>query len=198
MKKLANIVTNGKKNVFGEIFNVVNSYEDIISDIPTLIIGLEKARACINNFNILDKQYGDIWWTFSKTERRYEYEEDIIKFYEYAIIHEMDKIKYVYVDIIRYTLTSIKKVIKFLGDNTKKYVFLTRNSNFMFVYSEQYNTIFGISLELCEYLGIEKSKIYKLLKNREYINSTKFIPPDIRKVIGNNTHYILPLYTYLN
>ena len=198
VKKIGNIVTKSKKNTFGDIFNVVKSFDDIIEGIPTLIIGFEEAKEWIENFNIIDKQYGDIWWTFKKTERRCEYEEDVIKFYNYAILHEMEKTKYVYVDLINFRLANIKKMIKFLGDSTKKYVFLTRNSHFMFVYSEVYNTVFGISLELCEYLGVAKQKVYKLLKNQEYIHDTKFIGSDIRKVIGSNTHYILPLYTYLN
>lgn len=198
VKKIGNIVTKSKKNTFGDIFNVVKSFDDIIEGIPTLIIGFEEAKEWIENFNIIDKQYGDIWWTFKKTERRCEYEEDVIKFYNYAILHEMEKTKYVYVDLINFRLASIKKMIKFLGDGTKKYVFLTRNSHFMFVYSEVYNTVFGISLELCEYLGVAKQKVYKLLRNQEYIHDTKFIGSDIRKVIGSNTHYILPLYTYLN
>lgn len=198
MKKIGNIVTKSKKNDFGDIFNVVNSFDKIIEGIPTLIIGLEEAKENIDNFNIIDKQYNDVWWTFKKTERRCEYEDDILKFYNYAILHEMEKTKYVYVDLINFTITKIKKMIAFLRNNSKKYVFLTRNSHFMFVYSEEYNTVFGISLELCEYLGINKQKIYKLLRNQVYIHDTKFINADIRKAIGLNTHYILPLYTYLN
>lgn len=197
MRKIANILTNSKKNKFDSFFNVVGSQEDLIPGIPTLVIGLENAKEYINGFSIINKQYGDIWWTFTKTERRCEYEDDILSFYKFAILNEMKKTKYIYVDIIKFKLSNIKKIIKFLGDDTKKYIFLTRNSNFMFVYSEQYNTVFGISLELCEYLGYNKQRIYRLLRNREYIHDTKFITPEIRKVIGFNTHYILPLYTFL-
>lgn len=68
----------------------------------------------------------------------------------------------------------------------------------MFIYSEKYNTVFGISLELCEYLGVRKQKVFKLLKNSEYIHDTSFINSDLRKVMGGNTHYIPILYTYLN
>lgn len=199
MEKIGNIVTRNKKGVFADIFNVVETFDEAIEGIPTLIIGLEDARKCIKGFNILEKQYDNVWWTFKKTERRYEYEEDIINFYNYAIIHEMEKVRYVYVDLVTYTLTNIKKMIRFLGDRAmKKYVFLTKNSNFMFVYSKQYNTVFGISLELCEYIGIPKQKIYKLFRNQEYIHGTNFMGNEIRGVIGSNTHYILPLYTYLH
>ena len=112
MKKIGNIVTKSKKNTFGDIFNVVKSFDDIIKDIPTLIIGFEEAKEYIEDFNIIDKQYGDVWWTFKKTERRCEYEDDVIKFYNYAILHEMEKTKYVYVDLINFSLNSIKKMIK--------------------------------------------------------------------------------------
>ena len=196
VKKIGNIVTNSKKNTFGNIFNVVKSYDEIIEDIPTLVIGVENARKCIQGFNILHKRYGDIWWTFKKTERNCEYEDDILNFYSYSIMHELEKTKYIYIDPIRFSLTSIKKTIRFLKDKAKKYVFLTRGSHFMFIYSEKYNTVFGISLEMCEYLGINKQKVIKLVKNGEFIRDTKFITTEIRDVIGQNTHYILPLYTY--
>lgn len=196
VKKIGNIVTKSKKNTFGDIFNVVNSYDAIIEDIPTLIIGIDNAKKYIKQFNILQKQYGNVWWTFKKTERNCEYEDDIIKFYNYSILHEMEKTKYVYIDLVRLSITSIKKTIRFLKDRTKKYVFFTKNSHFVFIYSEKYNTVFGISLELCEYLGVKKQKVIKLIRNGEYIHDTKFINNEIRKVIGTNTHYILPLYTY--
>ena len=198
MKKIGNIITKSKKNVFGDMFNVVKSFDEAIEGIPTLIIGVEEARKHINGFNILTKQYDNVWWTFAKTERRCEYEDDIISFYKYVILYGMEKIKYTYIDLINYKLNSIKKVINFLRDNTKKFIFLTRNSNFMFIYSEKYSTVFGISLELCEYLGVRKQKIFKLLKNVEYIHDTSFITSDLRKVIGGNTHYIPILHTYLN
>ena len=196
VKKIGNIVTKSKKNTFGDIFNVVKTYSDIIEGIPTLIIGIDDARKYIEGFNILQKQYGKVWWTFKKTERNCEYEDDIIKFYNYAVLHEMEKTKYIYIDLARFSLSSIKKTINFLRNRTKKYIFITKNSHFMFIYSEMYNTVFGISLEMCEYLGINKQKVIKLVKNGEFIHDTKFISNEIRKVIGTNTHYILPLYTY--
>lgn len=198
MKKIGNIITKSKKNVFGDMFNVVKSFDEAIEGIPTLIIGVEEARKQIDGFNILVKQYGNLWWTFTKTEKRCDYEDDIINFYKYAVLYTMGKIKYTYIDLVNYRLNSIKKVICFLGDNTKKFIFLTKNSNFMFIYSEKYNTVFGISLELCEYLGVRKQKVFKLLKNSEYIHDTSFINSDLRKVMGGNTHYIPILYTYLN
>ena len=196
MEKLGNIVTSSKQNTFSEIFNVVNSYDDIIQGVPTLIIGWENAKKYIPQVNILTKRYDNIWWTFSKTERRCEYEDDIMEFFKFTILSRMNKIKYVYVDLVNFRLNSIKKMISFAKGSTHKVVFLTRNKNFMFIYSKQYETIFGISLTLCEYLGIYRNKVIRLVKNGEFIHDTSFIDGDIRKVIGGNTHYILPLYEY--
>lgn len=198
VKKIGNIVTKTKKNIFGDIFNVVNSFDDIIMGIPTLIIGIEEAKKHIGGFNILEKHYGDLWWTFKKTESRCEYEEDIIDFYRYAILKEVEKNRYVYIDPIRFKLDSIKKTVKFLKGNEKKYVFLTRNSNFMFIYSEKYSTVFGLSIELCEYFGVNRHKVFKLLRNAQYVHDLSFMSEDIRKVVGSNTHYLPVLYTYFN
>ena len=66
----------------------------------------------------------------------------------------------------------------------------------MFIYSEEYKTVFGISLSFCEYIKISKKKIWYLLRNKEVISNTKFIDSDIRRIMGSNTHYILPLYCF--
>lgn len=198
MKKIGNIVTKGAKKNYNELFNVVASYDNIDNSIPTLIIGWENAQKYIPEVNILEKQYslGDIWWTFSKTERRCEYEEDIIAFYEYCVKRALENVKYTYVDILKFKLNSIKKMINFAKNARGKIGFITRNSNFLFVYSEEYNTVFGISLSLCNYLGIEKKKVISLFKHTFYIHDTSFIDNNIKRIIGYNTHYILPLYKY--
>ena len=66
MKKfLGNIVTAYKKEKFSPFFNVVKTMKETITDIPTLIVGLENARENIDGFSILTKKYKDdlVWWT---------------------------------------------------------------------------------------------------------------------------------------
>lgn len=196
MIKIANIVTTAKKHSYSDMFNVCNSMDDIIEGLPTLIVGWSNVKKIFPEANILSKEYNGIKWTFSKTERRCDYEEDVIKFYEYSIMSIMNDIKYTYVDLIKFKLESIKKIIKFLKGPSKKVVFLTKGSQFMFVYSQEFKTIFGISLALSEYIGIPKKKIISMIKNGEFIKDTSFINSDIRRIIGNNTDYILPLYCY--
>lgn len=198
MEKIGNIVTTSKKNDFGELFNVVKSTDECIEGIPTLVIGWKLVKSIYPDADILDKETHGVIWTFSKTERRCDYEVDIVSFYKAAIMKIMDGVKYVYVDIINYPLYKIKKVVNFFRNEQKKTVFLTKEARFMFVYSKDYNTVFGVSLSLCEYFGIPKKKVIGIVNGADFIRDTSFIDADIRRIIGTNTHYILPLHDYFN
>lgn len=197
MQKIGNIVTKGNKNIYNQLFNVVNSLSEIDNELPTLFIGWELAKQNIKNINILQKKYGKISWTFTKRERKCDNDVDIVKFYEECLTIAMEKIKFIHINLLTYNYNKIKKIITYLkNNNIKKYIFFTKDSNYMFIYSEGYKTVFGISLSFCEYINIQKKKIWQMIKNKEVISDTKFIDSDIRRIIGSNTHYILPLYCF--
>lgn len=203
MKKLANIVTNERKTEYGNIYNVVNSCDKIDNELPTLYIGLKVAKKCIENFNILDKFYPgqNCWWTFSKNEMRNDYVNDVAKFQEDIIAKSLNEIKYKYVNFITYTLNRIKKFIFYIKSNDEKLCFLTRDSKFIFIYDSNIKCVFGLSLTLCEYCGIDKRKVIERIKNNthnKFIYDTSFLTVDAKRIIGNNTHYILPMFEYFN
>ena len=203
MQKLANIVTRGKKEDFSDIYNVVSSCDKINADLPTLYIGLNSAKKCIDNFSILQKHYKEqnCWWTFSKTERRNDYLNDIQKFQEDVILNALETVKYEYVDFIRYRRKRIINFIKYMYSNSDKICFLTRGSNFVFIYDVKLKTVLGLSLTLCEYVGLDKHKIINKIKSNNFnrfINNTVFLNSDVKRIIGNSTHYILPLYCYFS
>jgi len=196
MKKIGNIVTNGCKTIYNELFNVVRSIDDCIPGLPTLVVGWSNMKSMFPEANTTEKTFNGINWTFTKTERRCDYEEDIVEFYRNSLKNSLSNVRYVYIDIINYSLSRLKKAIFFAKYDRNKTIFLTRGSNFMFIYSEKYNTVFGLSLALCEYLGIPKRKVIALFKTSEFVHDTSFIDNDLRMVIGADTHYILPLYEY--
>lgn len=201
MIKIGNIVYNGTIKGFGNLFNVFTEYSQINNKLPTLIIGYDKASKIIPNFSILNKEYNDgmLRWTFSKTEQRNEHINDLKCFKEYCIIRKVKDINYKYIDIISFGYNRIKKLILYINSDDKKLCFLTKNSKFIFIYSERYNIIWGLSLTLCEYVGVEKQKIIKKIRNNKsnrFIQNVDIINEDIRKNIGENTHYLLPLYLY--
>ena len=200
---VGNILTAYSKDKFPKLFNVVKERDDLISGIPTMVIGLNEARWYIADFSILQKSYRNntLFWTYKKTERRYEYEDDIEAFYKLCINSVLEKIKYMYLDLTSYHYTNLKKTIKYLASNSEKLCFQTRNSNFLFIYDEGLNTVFGISLQTLEYAGISRRKVLhriKQNKNNRFLYDTSFITQELRSVIGNNTHYILPLYKYFS
>jgi hypothetical protein len=83
--------------------------------------------------------------------------------------------------------------------NDKKLCFFTVGANFVFIYSKKYRCVFGLSLSLCEYCGIDKSKIINKIKsnpNNKIINGLSFIDDETRRIIGDNIHYMLPLFEY--
>ena len=189
MTKIGNIVSDGASNGFGNLFNVFTQYSQVDNKLPTLIVGYNKASEIIDNFSILKKEYnnGMLRWTFSKTERRSDYIKDLEIFKEYCMMQKVKGIKYIYIDIISYGYNRIKKLIHYI------------NSNFIFIYSEKYNTIWGLSLTLCDYIGVDKQKVVnKIRKNKanRFIQNIGIISEDFRKKIGENTHYLLPIYLY--
>lgn len=201
MQKLANIVTRGKADNFSNIYNVVSTCDKIDVNLPTLYVGLNSAKKCINNFSILQKYYKEqnCWWTFSKTERRNDYLRDIEKFQEDVILNNLKSVKYVYIDFIKYKRKRIVNFIKYIYSNSDKLCFLTRGGGFIFIYDINLNETFGLSLTLCDYVGLNKYKIIEKIKSNSFnyfISDTSFLNADIKRIIGNNTHYILPLYSY--
>ena len=203
MAKIGNIVTESPNNPQYYLFNVVDDLSLIDDSLPTLVIGLDNAKKYIKDFSILKKSYDNnmLQWTFTKRERRKEYNDDLNSFKEYCILKDVKNIKYSYIDIINYPLSRIKKMIKYINSYDVKYCFITKNSNFIFIYSKKYNTVWGLSLTLCEYIGIAKKKVIEKIRINPYNNIIKditVISEDIRKKVGNNTHYLLPIYHYFS
>ena len=198
MKYVGCIVTKQRNANYNKLFKVVNNIDEADTSLPTLVVGWSLAKSVIPNVRINNKKYGNLWWTFSKQERKCDFDADLPEFYKYAISTTLNAVKYVYVDFINYGYRRITKMLNFASSNEKKLCFLTRNSKFLFVYCSKYNTVFGVSLTLCEYLGIDKKKVYSLMHNTKYIGMSDFDDTNIREYVGHNTHYILPLYEYFS
>ena len=67
-----------------KLFNLIKDINKIEPELPTLIIGWEFVKVIYgdNKPSILEKQISEnVYWTFTKKERRVDYEEDIKKYY---------------------------------------------------------------------------------------------------------------------
>ena len=198
-KKLGNIVDTNENSVYDVMFNKVSSMGEIDPSLPTLIIGMETAMENIKDFSILNRLDGDVWWTFSKRERRGEHSDDIKKFKQRVLTDYLSSVTYEYVNFTCYTLERVKKFIRYIKSSDDKLCFLTKESRFMFIYSKRYNRVWGLSLSLCDYIGVDRKKIVGKIKSNTHnhiMNGVGFFDTDMRDMIGDNTHLILPALAY--
>lgn len=194
MGSLGYIVTDSKiKNVKGFVEQVNDvSLADLTK--PTLFVGIENAKKNIKDFSILDKKYGNnIFWTYKKTEKRVDFEDDINYFYNFIINNISCNIKYYYINLYKLKYNKIKKLYNILFSNDRKYIYI---SNEMIYLLYKNNIILGISLSLLEYMKINKNKIL----NKLYSNKNNIICTDvsqcvksIRNEIGDN-RYVVPYF----
>ena len=205
MKKyIGNVIVNSPNFKVEECFKKCLSLENIDKTLPTLIIGLENAKKNIENFNILIKQYENnmIWWTFSKTERRIDYEKDIIEFHNFCINNIVEKIDYHYINFINLTYTKAKKCLKYIKNNNKKRYYVD-NGKFIFVYDTENSinskNIYGFSLTTSAFFGLKKSKILSLIENNPQnvqIKNFYSIPNKIRTLVKNDIPNEMVLLEY--
>ena len=194
MKKLGYIVSKTKiKDVVGFV-EVVKSYEEITDFTkPILIVGLNEAKKFKEGFSILNKRIDkNIFWTFSKIERRIDYEKDILDFYNYVISTNIDNIKYKYINLLTLSKNKCKNMLKLLNNNEIKYIYISNNM----IYCYYNEIVFGFSLMIAEYCGIDKDKILKKIKNNSHIEisyNDYFIDNNIKKLL-NNKKYVIPYF----
>ncbi len=79
---LGYIVTEKKYTNIDGFVEQVSKIEEADPTKPILVIGWKKAKQLKGYSSILRRRIGEnLYWTFSKTESRSEFEEDLEKFY---------------------------------------------------------------------------------------------------------------------
>lgn len=199
-KVLANIITTSTKIMFDLPVNKCNDMSCRDEKLPTLIIGYDLAKKYIDDFNILKKYYPkqNIYWTFKRTERGVDYENDLKEFYKTVINEFCNKNKYIFIDIVNLRFQVAKKMINFIKSNEKKIVF-NENNRFLYVYSEKYNTVFGYSLATSDFFGVKPNKVLKLFKtdaNNEFVYDFTNIPYEVKHIIGEKIDKYMALNKY--
>ena len=203
MKKIGNIIVSSPNSKVDDCYNKFLSLSNIDNNLPTMIIGLKNAKQNIENFSIFKKEYRNnmLWWTFSKTEKRSDYDKDMQNFYEVCINNIINNIKYYNININELTYSKIKKVIEYIINNNKK-IYYIDNNKFVFIYDiEKTKNIYGISLNTCAFYGINKGKILKLIvsnsKNEQKKNFYE-IPNKVRRIVNDQIPNEMFLLEYFN
>lgn len=200
-KPMANVVAKSSRIKLDIKVNYYKHMEEVKDkSLPTLIIGLQEAKKSISDFDILIKEYQsqNLWWTFSKTERGVDYQDDIIDFCNKVINNIVNEVTYEYVNLYECTYYKIKNILRYLLSNDNK-VCYNDNNSFLFIYSKKYKKIWGFSLSTLRFYGIKEKNIDKIInniKNAEFINNFSRIPSKIKKTVGDKLHYNIVLYDY--
>lgn len=186
---LGYIVTDRKlKNIDG----FVEQVDDISLADPTkpiLIIGWKNAKKDPRYSSILDKQLDEnTFWTFSKTESRADFEEDLKVFYNYIYNNILNNIIYNNINIFKLNYNKIKKLLNIIKN---KNIYLSNN----ILYIPHEGGILGLSLSILEYCHIPREKVLDRIKklNANIIeDSGKFIFK-LSKQLGNKK-YAIPYF----
>ena len=196
MKYLANIITDSKIEV-SSFFNISTDFETVDKNIPTLIIGWRKTQSIFPNQNILDKKINEnTFWTFSKREKRYQYEIDLENFIENITKELTVKVNYKFFNYILSSKETQNNFKKYIEEN-KNYIYY--NSRFIYIYNEKHNITLGISIVDLNYIGINiKNFISSLNKNNNNIitDNLSFLDSFSLKFIKDNIKSV-PFLVYL-
>ena len=158
---IGNIVTLDNIKV-DDNFNIVNSFNDIIQDIPTLVVGIDDAKKSYGKLNYIDRKIDDLnYWTFSKKEKRLLFEEDLFYFIENSYKNLTNRIEYIFVDVILYDDEKVKKIIKKIKSFNSNISFLT--DKMLYIYSDKY--IFGFDIKQIEYVKGDIDKFISKMKS---------------------------------
>jgi len=159
--KIGNIVSNTPLKV-GEEFNLVNSLDEVIKGIPTLIVGYSIVKENFgDDLDFIEREVNGIHWTFTKEEQKKYHIPDLNRFIDYCFYRCVEDVTYIFVDPIQYSRNKMKKIINKINSIKNPITYVTEK-NMLYVFGE--NLIFGIDLKLINYIGIDDVKIKSRLK----------------------------------
>jgi hypothetical protein len=180
-------------------FNVVDSLDKIIESLPTLIIGWELVKQINPDADFCDRRLSDtIKWTFTLTEKRNLYEEDLYYFIEECHNNLISKVTYKYIDFILMNDDDLADTFKNIKNSEKNIAF--KNDNMIYIYSSNY--LFGIDLNIISFVGRNSDKLINYLKtfiNVFLVDSNILIEyKGYMDMLNNQVKYIPYLYSIEN
>jgi hypothetical protein len=192
---VANIVTKTNLNV-DKYFNIVQSIDEIIDDLPTLVIGWDIVKTINPNVDFIDKKLSkDIFWTFKKTERRDIFEEDLYYFIKHSYNLLIKNIEYIFIDLILFSDSELKATFKKIKKSPK--VIGYKYNNMLYLYTDK--TIYGFDLKLVKYLDLDSDKTIEKIKPycSVFLTDTNILIEykDIIEMLNNEVKYIPYIYS---
>lgn len=168
MKSLATIYSSNKIKQLPVYVENINNFDgigfDTLPQHKVLLVGYDFAKKTLPGFSILNKTpFPDRFWTFGRTERRYEYDRDLEAFLSSIIKDEAVKIKYSFISITKITPACFTRLL-FKMKNNKAVVYETSHLVYMIVDSihNPYN-VMSFSKDELDYCDYNKPRLDKIL-----------------------------------
>lgn len=166
--KIGNIVSTSSVSV-SEDFNVVQSLDEIIQGLPTLIIGWDYVKKNYPDYDVTNRKLSDnLFWTVKKTEKRDIYEEDLFYFIRNTYEGLVKGINYYFLSPFSFNRNQLIRLLQKLNI-TKSISYL--HDNMAYIYIDDY--ILGIDISLMEFIGFKQDKIINKIKQKSSIFLTK-------------------------
>lgn len=195
---IANVITNGSATGVTEMAERISNFENADMSKPTLIIGKKNAESIFGkeNIKVLNRNIKDnIVWTYAKNERRDDYLEGIKNFNSFVFDALKQKVKYKYFDVFHTNYSTVRDFILYMGNKQRKVAYLKKEH----IYFYTKNSVYGMDLRECEYLGIKKEKIVNIIKNAKnisFVSDLKENSLELDEYLSSNA-YLIPYIYYL-
>ena len=155
MRYVGRIITNSKVDDVSEFIEVTKGTSSIVDNqakIPTIIVGYKNAESICGKLNVLNKKIGNnLYWTFSKRERRIDYDPDMRAFFSNVSDFVMKYCKYEYIDLITADDEKKNHLKNVLASNVLKVVYSTEQMYYIYVPHE--NITYGLAKSVVDFVG---------------------------------------------
>ena len=156
--RFAHIITNDR--IYPKLFVEVSTFNNckINENELTLLVGVDLVKKYFPDFKLkfLDRRISDnVYWTFSKFEKRNVYEEDLESFYNMVYDRIPKDIRYFPVSLLSNGYNYYKRFLNYLSNGSPKVVLVLNKE--IYIYNNR--TILGVSVDELDYVGISKGKV---------------------------------------
>lgn len=197
MKKIANILTDSKQIWFSgnELYNVTPNKENLMPNLPTLIIGWKKVYEITPNFRILDWKINEnTYWSFSRRERGEKYENCCYDFEKLVIDNIINTVKYHFINLLTVDITEKKNFLLRIKSNENKVIYLENDVIYICFNGE--DIVYGLSLGDIDYENKDRKSFLSLIfssPNVKIVKSKDFLPFDFKRAIAD-VPYLVPWF----
>ena len=161
--RFAHIITNDR--IYPKLFVEVSTFNNckINENELTLLVGVDLVKKYFPDFKLkfLDRRINDnVYWTFSKFEKRNVYEEDLESFYNMVYNRIQKDIRYFPVSLLSNGYNYYKRFLNYLSNGSPKVVLVLGKE--IYIYNNR--TILGVSVDELDYVGISKGRVLDKLR----------------------------------